>query len=158
VNVVAEPSDPGVAIAPMPSGTRRVIVLYERCRSGAATLREAAELAGPDGEVAVVTLAPQARRTGCVRCGGVGPYNRAIREEAHLELGEAREILGSAADRATFKVLIERRDPPLTTWVSEQGFDVVLLPGRRLTLGGNPIARKLRRTSGPEIRVVGEQQ
>jgi hypothetical protein len=122
VNVVAEPSDPGVAIAPVASGTRRVIVLYERCRSGAAALREATELAGPDGEVAVVTLASQARRTGCVRCGAVGPYNRAMREEAHLELCEAREILGSAADRATFKMLIERRDPPLTTWVSEQGF------------------------------------
>ena len=158
MSTAAAPSTPVSADAAAIGNRRRVLVLYERCRTATAALREAAELAGPDGAVAVVTLAPQARRAGCIRCGAVGPYNRAIREEAQLELREAREILGSAAERATFKVLIERRDPSLLTWVAERGFDLVLVPARRLTLGGNPSARKLRRMSGAEIRVVGKQQ
>jgi hypothetical protein len=133
-------------------------VLYERCPNGTAALREAGELAASDGEVAVLTLAPQARSGGCLRCGAVGPFNRAVREEAVLELHEAREILGSAADRATFKVLVERRDPPLTEWVAGGGFDLVLLPARRLTLGGHSAVRKLRRSSAAEIRVIGEQR
>ena len=130
----------------------RVLVVYERCPSATAALREAVELTSAGGELAVVTLAPQADP---VRCCGPGPgaYNCAIREEAALELREVREILGPAAERAGFKVLIERRDPPLAAWVAQQGFDLVLLPARRLTFGGNRAARRLRR-SGAEIRVV----
>jgi hypothetical protein len=135
------------------AGGRRVLVLYERCPSATAALREAVELTSTGGELAVVTLAAQADRAR--GCGpGPGAYNRAMREEADLELREAREILGPAAERAAFEVLVERRDPPLAAWVAQQGFDLVLLPDRRLTRGGNRAAHKLRRSGAAEIRVV----
>jgi hypothetical protein len=156
LTVVAPPSAPDRADALSAAGRRRVLVVYERCQSAREALREAAELTSAGGELSVVTLAPQADAARC--CGpGAGEYNCAVREEAGLELREAREILGPAADRATFKLLIEGRDLPLTTWVAGQGFDLVLLPARRLTLGGNRAARKLRNSSPAEIRVVHQQ-
>jgi hypothetical protein len=157
VSVLAAPSAPdSAAAAPLARG-RRVLVLYERCHNAMAALREAVELTSTGGELAVVTLAPQARPSRCCRGGQAGPYNCAVREEAALELREAREILGPAAERAAFKVLIERRDAALTAWVAEQGFDVVLVPARRLTLGGNRAARKLRSSSAAEVRVVRQE-
>jgi hypothetical protein len=155
--VVAVPRGPDSAIARAMPRCPHVLVLYERCRSGAAALREAVELTSGGGELTVVTLAPQARPSRC--CGGsqAGPYNCAIREEAALELREAHETLGPAAERAAFKLLIERRDPPLAAWAHEQGFDLVLLPARRLTRGGNRAARRLRSSGAAEIRVVGEE-
>jgi hypothetical protein len=156
LTVAARPSAPDRADALAAARGRRVLVLYERCRSATAALREAVALTDAGGELAVVTLAPQADPSRC--CGpGASEYNCAVREEAGLELREAREILGPAADRATFKVLIERRDLPLTAWGAGQGFDLVLLPARRLTLGGNRAAHKLRRSTSAEIRVVRQQ-
>jgi hypothetical protein len=132
---------------------RRVLVLYERRESATAALREAVELTATAGELTVVTLAPQAAPSRC--CGpGPGVYNCAVRDEAALELREASEILGPAASRTTFKTLVERRDPPLASWVAEQRFDIVLLPARRFTPGGNPAARKLRRAGIAQTRVV----
>lgn len=156
VSVAVAPSAPDSADAPPVERARRVLVLYERSQSATAALREAAELTSAGGELAVVALAPQADPARC--CGpGPGGYNCAIREEAQLDLREAREILGPAAERSTFKVLIERRDPPLAAWVAEQDFDTVLLPARRLTLGGHRAARKLRSSGAKEIRVVPSQ-
>jgi len=83
----------------------RVAVVFERSNAGTAALREAAELANAGRELSVVTLAPQARPPRWGRAGGEGPYNIAVREEAELELQEARDLLGSVANRATFKVL-----------------------------------------------------
>jgi hypothetical protein len=155
--VVAARRAPEVANAPDVARPPRVLVLYEPSARARTALREGAELTSAGGELAVVTLAPQAQPNRC--CGpGPGGYNCAVREEAELELREAREILGPAARRATFQTLVERRDPPLAAWVAQQGFDVVLLPARRLTLGGHRAARKLRKTRAAEIRVVGEQQ
>jgi hypothetical protein len=158
LSVVALPRGPDSANALARPPCRHVLVLYERCPSGAAALREAVELTSGGGELTVVTLAPQARPSRC--CGGsqAGTYNCAIREEAALELREAHEILGSAAERAAFKVLIERRDPPLAAWAGEQCFHLVLLPARRLTRGGNRAARRLRSSIAAEVRVVGRQQ
>jgi hypothetical protein len=135
-------------------GAGRVAVVFERTRTGTAALREAAELANAGLELTVVTLAPVARAPRWGRAGGEGPYNIAIRQEAELELKEAREILGSVAERAMFKVLAGCPQPPLASWVAENGFGLVLLPHRRLTPGGNFFARSLRKETSAEVRLV----
>jgi hypothetical protein len=132
----------------------RVAVVFERSNAGTAALREAAELANAGRELSVVTLAPQARPAIWGRAGGEGPYNIAIREEAALELQEARDILGSVASRATFKVLAGHPQPPLVAWVAQHGFGLVLLPHRRLTRHGNPFVRSLRKETSAEVRLV----
>lgn len=132
----------------------RVAVIFERSDAGAAVLREAAELASAGHVLSIVTLAPQARPAMWGRAGGEGPYNIAVREEAKLELQEARDILGSVAGRATFQVLAGCPQPPLASWVAHHGFELVLLPRRRLTPGGNPFARRLRKETSAEVRLV----
>jgi hypothetical protein len=132
----------------------RVAVVFERSNAGTAALREAAELANAGRELSVVTLAPQARPARWGRAGGEGPYNVAVRQEAQLELREARDILGSVASRATFDVLAGCPQPPLAAWVAQHGFGLVLLPHQRLTVGGNPFARTLRKETSAEVRLV----
>jgi hypothetical protein len=129
-------------------------VVFERSNAGAAALREAAELANAGRELSVVTLAPQARPPRWGRAGGEGPYNIAVRQEAQLELREASDILGAVAGRATFDVLAGCPQPPLASWVAQHGFGLVLLPYQRLTLGGNPFARSLRKQTAAEVRLV----
>lgn len=136
-------------------GAGRVAVVFERGNAGAAALREAAELASAGRELSVVTLAPQARPPRWGRAGGEGPYNVAVKQEAQLELREARDILGSVASRATFDVLTGCPQPPLASWVVRHGFGLVLLPRQRLTVGGNPFARRLRKETSAEVRLVG---
>lgn len=134
---------------------RRVLVLYEHGRNGSAALSQAAELAaGTDATLAVVTLARQDPANRC--CGpSRQAFNCAVREQAGLELHEARELLGPAADRAELKVLVGSPEPRLAAWAAEQDFDVVLLPRRRLTPGGHPAARRLRRATASDVRLVG---
>jgi hypothetical protein len=132
----------------------RVAVVFERGDAGTAALGEAAELANAGSELSVLTLAPQARPARWGRAGGEGPYNIAIREEAKLELREAREILGSVAGRATFTMLAGCPQPPLASWVAEHAIGLVLLAHHRLTPGGNPFARILRRKTSAEVRLV----
>jgi Universal stress protein family len=136
------------------SATGRVAVVFEPSNAGTAVLREAAELANAGRELSVVTLAPQARPARWGRAGGEGPYNIAVREEAALELEQARELLGSVASRATFKVLAGCPQPPLASWVTQHGFGLVLLPHHRLTPGGNAFARKLRKETSAEVRLI----
>jgi hypothetical protein len=131
-----------------------VAVVFERSNAGTAALREAAELANAGRELSVVTLAPQARTPGCCRAGGTGPYNIAIKEEAELELREAREILGSVASRARFQMLSGCPRPPLASWVAQAGFGLVLLPHHRLSRGGNPFAKSLRKQTSAQVRLV----
>lgn len=133
----------------------RVAVVFERSDAGAAALREAAELANAGRELSVLTLAPQARPQRWGRAGGEGPYNVAVKQEAQLELREARDILGSVAGRATFSVLAGCPQPPLASWVARHGVALVLLPRHRLTVGGNPFARRLRKETSAEVRLVG---
>ncbi len=137
-----------------PGGPGRVTVVFERSDAGTAALREGAELANAGRELSVVTLAPQARSPLWGRAGGTGPYNVAMKEEAQLELQEARDILGSVASRATFNVLAGCPQPPLASWVAEHGVGLVLLPHHRLTPGGNPFARSLRKETSAEVRLV----
>jgi hypothetical protein len=134
--------------------SERVAVVFERCDTGIAALREAAELASAGRELTVLTLAPQAKPARWGRAGGEGPYNVAVRDEARLELEEAREILGSLADRAAFKLLAGYPQPPLASWVTEQRVKLVLLPHHRFTPGGNLFARSLRKKTSAEIRLV----
>jgi hypothetical protein len=128
--------------------------VFERSDAGAAALREAAELANAGCELAVVTLAPQARAPLWGRAGGTGPYNVAVREEAKLELQEARDTLGSVASRATFDVLAGSPQPPLASWVVQHGIGLVLLPRHRLTPRGNFFAKSLRKETTAEVRLV----
>jgi hypothetical protein len=132
----------------------RVLVVFEPGRTGKVALREAAELTEAGSELSVVTLAPQVRPLRCCGGGGAGPYNCAVRQEAETELREARDILGTAARRATFNVLLGCPDPPLAAWVSEHAFALVLVPSHRLTLGGSRLARGLRRATAAEVRLV----
>jgi hypothetical protein len=132
----------------------RVAVVFERGNAGTAALREAAELANAGRQLSVLTLAPQALPARWGRAGGEGPYNVAVRQEAELDLQEARKILGSVASRATFKMLAGYPQPPLASWVTQGGFGLVLLPHRRLTPGGNPFARSLRKKTSAEVRLV----
>lgn len=132
----------------------RVLVVFEPVRSGRAALREAAELTEAGSWLSVVTLAPQARPLRCCGGGGAGPYNQAVRQAAQTELREAREILGTAARRATFTVLSGCPDPPLAAWVAEHAIGLVLLPWHRLALGGSPLAAGLRRATTAEVRLV----
>ena len=131
----------------------RVLVVYEPCPTGRAALREAAELANAGSELTVVTLAPQARPLLWGKAGGEGPYNIAVREEAEMELRQARDILGSVAGRAAFTVLAGTC-PPLAPWAAAQAFDLVLLPHHRFTPGGSHLARGLRRATFAEVRLV----
>jgi hypothetical protein len=150
----AAPVEDSIHGGPSSGGQGRVVVVFERGDTGAAALREGAELANAGRELSVVTLAPQARSPLWGRAGGTGPYNVAMKEEAALELREARDILGSVASRATFNVLVGCPQPPLASWVAEHGFGLVLLPHHRLTPGGNPFAKGLRKETSAEVRVV----
>jgi len=137
-----------------PQASRRVLAVFEPGHAGEAALREAAELADAGSKLSVVTLAPQARPSRCCGKGGTGPYNIAVREEAELELRQAREILGATARRASFTVLVGHPNPPLASWAQEDAFDLILLPAHPFTRGGNRYARAMRRATSAEVRLV----
>jgi hypothetical protein len=152
--VVYEESGERSIDAESPGATRRVLAVFEPGQGGEATLREAAELAEAGSELSVVTLAPQARPSLCCGKGGTGPYNIAVREEAEIELRQARHILGATAARASFTVLVGHPNPPLAAWAQERGVDLILLPSHAFTRGGNRHARAIRRASSAQVRLV----
>jgi nucleotide-binding universal stress UspA family protein len=137
-----------------PRATQRVLAVFEPGHAGEAALREAAELAEAGSELSVVTLAPQARPSRCCGKGGTGPYNIAVREEAEVELRQAREILGATARRVSFTVLVGHPTPPLAAWAEENAVDLILLPSHPFTRGGNRYARAMRRATSAEVRLV----
>jgi len=144
--------DRDVFSAPRPA---RALVLFESTPGGAAALHEAAELSAAGTDVTVVTLAPQAVAARCCQRGpGVEVLNCVVRDEAANELCQAREILGAAADRVTFRTLIGTRDPPLEKWSAAQTFDLIVLPARRISFSGHPLARRLRRATKAELRLA----
>jgi hypothetical protein len=152
--VVHEHSGDGSTRVPRAGAPRRVLAVFEPGSAGEATLREAAELAAAGSELFVVTLAPQVRPPRCCGRGGTGPYNVAVREEAHIELRQAKDMLGATAARASFTVLQGCPAPPLAAWVSEHAPDLILLPHQRFTRGGNLYARAMQRDTPSEVRVV----
>jgi hypothetical protein len=134
----------------------RVLVLFESTPTGVAALREVAGLSEADADLTIVTLAPQALQPRCCARGpSVEVVNCVVREEAASDLHEARAILGEETVRVTFKTLVGTRDPPLDAWAAQQAFDLILLPSRRLDLRGHPLARRLRRATTAEVRLVG---
>jgi hypothetical protein len=130
--------------------------VFEPGASGRAALAQAAAFAAvPASELTVVAIAPQATS---LRCGpSPDAYNRAVRDAVAKELLEATALLGSVAEDITVKLLVEGSDLPLEKWVVQGGFDVVLLPARRRVLGSrdHPAARRLRRFTDADVRVVG---
>jgi hypothetical protein len=132
-----------------------VLVVFESSPGGRAALREAAELGGDDTHLTVVTLAPQSVASRCCARGpSVEVVNCVVRDEAEDDLREAREILGDAAGGATFKGLVARRDPPIARWAVANSFDLIVLPSRRLSTSGHPLARELRRATTAEVRLA----
>jgi hypothetical protein len=152
--LVATPARGTVDSGPDGGQAPRVLVVFEPVRSGRAALHHAAELAEAGSWLSVVTLAPQARPLRCCGGGGAGPYNQAVKQAAESELREAREVLGTVASRATFRVLRGCPDPPLAAWVEEHAIGLVLLPSHRLTLGDGRLAATLRQATAAEVRVV----
>jgi hypothetical protein len=138
------------------SSGKRVVVLYEPGRTGSAALDLAGRLVGGDGSaLTVVALAPQDTRI-CCGAGSAIDYNRAVCEAVEAELRQARELLGDVGSRASFKLLVDDKDPPLAAWIDAAGFDVVLLPARRRTLRSakHPAADRLRGSTSAEVGVV----
>jgi hypothetical protein len=133
---------------------KRALVVFEPGRAGRAALLAAAALAEAGAELSVVTLAPQATPSRCCGGGGAGPYNCGVRGAAHVELEEARALMGSASKGSAFTVLIGHPTPPLSEWVTEHGVEIVVLPGRRLTPRGGYLAKALRRDTTAEVRLV----
>jgi hypothetical protein len=138
------------------TSAERVLVLCEHGRAGAAAIDLAGHLAELDNAVlTVVAVAPQAPSG--PRCGNSAvEYNRAVTDSVAQDLDEARERLGSAAERAEFLLLIDGADQTLEQLARSGGFDLVLLPARRrpLRAAGHPDASRLGRIAGAEIRIV----
>jgi hypothetical protein len=131
-------------------------VVFESTARGVAALREAAELGDAGTHLTVVTLAPQSVAPRCCARGpSVEVVNCVVREEAENDLREAREILGDSAGRVAFTSLVATHDPPIGQWAAAHAFDLIVLPSRRGSIGGHPLARKLRRTTLAEVRIVG---
>jgi hypothetical protein len=134
----------------------RVVVLYEPGRSGLAALDLARRLVLAEGcMLTVVAVAPQDARM-CCGAGSAVDYNRAVRDAADCELQDACELLGPVGKRASFRLLVQDKDPPLTAWVAGGEFDLVLLPARKRPLRRekHPAADQLCRSTGAEVRVV----
>lgn len=141
--------------ATSPAG-KRVVVLYEPGRAGSAALDLARRLVGDDGAaLTIVSVAPQDRRI-CCGAGSAIDFNRAVCETAGEDLRQARELLGPVGGRASFKLLVQDKDPPLAAWIAARDFDVVLLPSRRHLLRGakHPAADRLRRSTSADVRIL----
>jgi hypothetical protein len=134
----------------------RIAVLFERGRTGAAALEQAAALASRScADLTVIVLVPQAAASH--RCGpSPSAYNCAVLDEARLELREAARLVPESAREARFRLLTEGTDPPLNAWVAGERFDVVVLPARRRLLRspGHPAVRALRRLGGCQVRLA----
>lgn len=141
--------------APPRHEPRRLAVVFEPGRNGVAALAEAVDLLTErPTELTVLVVAPQERAT-C--CGGASPdaLNAAVRDQVLAELHESVGLLGPAADGARFRMLVERTDPTIEEWVSDNEFELVLLPARRgIRFRSHPAARQIRRRSPTEVRVI----
>ena len=135
---------------------KRVVVLCEPGRTGSVALDLAGRLVRDDGSaLTVVSVAPQDTRI-CCGAGSAIDYNLAVCEAVDAELRQARERLGYVGNRASFKLLVQDKDPPLAAWIAAGGFGVVLLPARRRLLRSakHPAADQIRRSTSAEVRIV----
>jgi hypothetical protein len=153
---LTRPTDAGPASGmDRPRWAQRVLVVYCEGRAGEAALRAGAELAEHGAELAIVTLAPQAKPLKCCKGGGAGPYNCAVKDAADDELVQARALLGTLAPRASFTKLVGIPWPPLAAWSAERSFDVAIVPREKLARGGGRIARELRGATRADVRLAG---
>jgi nucleotide-binding universal stress UspA family protein len=135
---------------------KRVLVVFEPARSGAAALELARELLERQGAtLTVVSVAPQGMSG--ARCGNSAlDYNLAIQKLVTDDLDHARALLEEFGARASYQLLIDGVSPSLDEFAAAGGFDLVLLPARRrpLRAPGHPAAKPLRRATGAEIQVI----
>ena len=138
---------------------KKVLVLYEHSRAGAAAIDHARELAeeGSPG-LTVVAIAPRAPSG--PRCGNSAvEYNEAVADSVAQDLEQAKERLGEsgAAASAAFVLLVEGSDQTLEQYARSGGFDLVLLPAHRRPLrrgAYHPEAARLTLSAGAEIQIV----
>jgi len=152
----AGPSLGGVEHGTSRPAPARVLVLYERGRNGEAALAAAAEFVtgSAAARITVVTLAPQDADPGaCVVY--TEPFNAAVREQASLELSEARSMLAALEQAAAYESLGAQRDAVARRLALGSGWHLVLVPARglryRLPFGAG---RRLRRAARCEVRIV----
>lgn len=131
-------------------------MLFEAGRGGVAAVELARELAqAQGGTVTVVSVAPQA--PALRGCGPSGhDYNAAVRDTVATELEEAEELLWLIGSRGQCRILVEGEEEPLEELIAREGFDLVLLPGRRRLLRGvgHPAAARLSACGATEVRIV----
>jgi hypothetical protein len=134
---------------------QRIAVLLEPGRSGVAAVERAVAIAREhEAALVLVALAPQADALHCsAPAKGV---NDAIFETVAGELAAATERIGRTGSPASSALLVDGRDPALHRWVREHRVDLVLLPARRpiWVRRRHPAARRLRRHSGAQVRVI----
>jgi nucleotide-binding universal stress UspA family protein len=141
------------------SAPKRILIVYEHGRAGAAAIDLARHLAESDDNttITVVGVAPNAPSGGRARCSNSPvEYNKAVTESVASDLDEAKGRLGRAATRAAFVLLVDGADQTLEQLTRSGGFDLVLLPGHRRPFRkpGHPAASELSGVPGAEIRIV----
>ena len=138
---------------------KRVLVVFEPARSGAAALELGRELVQHHGAaLTVVSVAPQG--VSGARCGNSAlDYNLALQDSVAGDLDDARRWLGEFGARASYELLIDGVWPSLDEFAAAGRFDLVLLPARRrpMRAPSHPAAERLRRATGAEIQVVARR-
>ena len=138
---------------------KRLLVVFEPARSGAAALEVARELVeSHDATLTVVSVAPQGMSG--ARCGNSAlDFNLAIQDAVVTDLDHVRARLEELGVPASYRLLVDGVAPSLDDFAAAGCFDLVLLPARRRpTQGpGHPAAERLRRATGAEIQVVGRR-
>jgi hypothetical protein len=135
---------------------KRVLVVFERARSGAAALELGRELVQRQGAtLTVVSVAPQGMSG--ARCGNSPlDFNLSIQDVVIEDLDYARASLEEFDAHASYEVLIDGVSPSLDEFAAAGCFDLVLLPARRrpMRAPGHPAAKPLRRATSAEIQIV----
>jgi nucleotide-binding universal stress UspA family protein len=135
---------------------KRVLVVFEPARSGAAALELARELVERQGAtLTVVAVAPQG--VSGARCGNSAlDYNLAVQDSVAADLDHARARLEEFGVRASYELLLDGVSPSLAEFAAAGRFDLVLLPARRrpMRAPGHPAAGRLRRASSAEIQII----
>jgi nucleotide-binding universal stress UspA family protein len=135
---------------------KRVLMVFEPARSGAAALELARELVERQGAtLTVVSVAPQG--TSGARCGNSAlDFNLAIQDLVTEDLDYARAYLEEFGAHASYEVLIDGVSPSLDEFAAAGRFDLVLLPARRrpMRAPGHPAAKPLRRATSAEIQII----
>jgi hypothetical protein len=141
--------------------SKRVLLLFEPGRGGAAALERARELVEHDhAALTVVGLAPQAPLGTC-GATSARAYNDAVVDSVVDDLESARARLGEIGAEAAYRLLIEGVEPSLEQFTADGDFELVLLPARRrpLRAASHPAAPRLRRAgAGAEVRIVGPRR